>query len=200
VLGSAQGGAADTASALRFYTDFANPSKTTYSWNRGLPLSTNAFVAGDVGIYFGFASEYQEIAARNPNLRFGVAQIPQVEGALSHATYGRMVGLAIPRVALNIQGAADIAQKLVSPEAVALVAQATGLPPVRRDVEFDTAASATGSVFAQAALISRTWLDPNPTATDAIFKTMIESVISGAEEPAASITTAAQALRQLVGR
>ncbi|OGC84717.1 hypothetical protein A3F55_02550 [Candidatus Adlerbacteria bacterium RIFCSPHIGHO2_12_FULL_53_18] len=201
VLGSATGGgSADAPSALRFYTDFANPTKTTYSWNRGLPLSTNAFVAGDVALYFGFVSEFNAIAARNPNLRFSVAQVPQVEGALSSATFGRMTGLAIPRSARNIEGAAIIAEKLVSAETIALVAQATGLPPVRRDVVFDTSANAAAGVFAGAALIARGWLDPEPEATDDIFQAMIESVISGGAEPANAVNTAAQGLRQLVGR
>lgn len=200
-LGATQTGAStDAASALRFYTDFANPTKTTYSWNRGLPLSTNAFTAGDVAVYFGFASEYPTLSARNPNLRFSVAQVPQVEGALALSTYGRMTGLAIPRGAKNIEGAATIAQKLVSAQAVAAIAQATGLPPVRRDVSFDTSGNAAAGVFVQAALISRGWLDPEPRSTDELFKTMIESVISGAAAPAIAVNTAAQALRQLVGR
>lgn len=194
------GGSADAPSALRFYTDFANPTKTTYSWNRSLPLSTNAFTAGDVAVYFGFASEFEALAARNPNLRFSVAQMPQVENSLRYTTFGRMVGLAIPRAARNIEGAADIAQKLVSARAITLVAEATGLPPVRRDVTFDTSANANAAVFAQAALISRGWIDPEPRATDEIFKTMIESVISGAAEPATAVGNAARALRQMVGR
>ena len=200
-LGStSSGGSADSPSALRFYTDFANPTKTTYSWNRSLPLSTNAFAAGDVAIYFGFVSEYQTLAARNPNLRFSVAQVPQVEGALSRTTFGRMTGLAIPRTAQNAEGAAAIAQKLVSQQGITLVAQAMSLPPVRRDVSFDTSADANASTFAQAALLSRGWLDPDPGVTDSIFQTMIESVISGEREPAGAVNDAAATLRQLVGR
>ncbi len=40
-------------SALRFYTEFGNPSKTTYSWNRSLPQSDEAFTVGKLGVYFG---------------------------------------------------------------------------------------------------------------------------------------------------
>ena len=201
VLGAAAvGGSADAPSALRFYTDFANPSKTTYSWNRSLPLSTNAFIAGDAALYLGFVSEFNVIAARNPNLRFSVAQVPQVEGSLTSATFGRLLGLAIPRSAQNIEGAALVAERMVSPEAIAIAAKATGLPPVRRDVTFDTSDNASAGVFAQAALIARAWIDPNPQSTDTIFQTMIESVISGAEEPASAVSNASRELQQLVGR
>ena len=201
VLGAAAvGGSADAPSALRFYTDLAYPSKTTYSWNRSLPLSTNAFIAGDAALYLGFVSEFNVIAARNPNLRFSVAQVPQVEGSLTSATFGRLLGLAIPRSAQNIEGAALVAERMVSPEAIAIAAKATGLPPVRRDVTFDTSDNASAGVFAQAALIARAWIDPNPQSTDTIFQTMIESVISGAEEPASAVSNASRELQQLVGR
>src|SRR6185503_2634177 len=99
-------------SALRFYTEFANPSKTSYSWNKSLPEASKAFEAGDLAVYFGLASEYGDIASLNPNLHFAVAQMPQIEGNPTRVTYAAMTGLAIPRVAKNPQGAAVIAQKL----------------------------------------------------------------------------------------
>ncbi len=187
-------------SALVFYTEFSNPSKTTYSWNRALPLSTNAFIAGDVAAYFGFASELPTITARNPNLRFSVARMPQIEGTSSRSTFGRLVGLAIPRSAANIEGAAAIAEKLVSSQSIELLAQLTGLPPVRRDVSVDTSANAAAAVFQESALIARGWVDPDGKATDSIFQAMIESVISGKSDPATAVSDARQALGRLLER
>jgi ABC-type glycerol-3-phosphate transport system substrate-binding protein len=184
-------------SALRFYTEFTNPSKTTYSWNRTMPLSSTAFIAGDVAVYFGFASEYPTIAARNPNLRFGVAKVPQVEGVSTRATYGRLTGLAIPRTSSNANGAAQIAQKLASAQVVSTLVELTGLPPVRRDVRVDTASDAAMAVFRESALIARGWLDPNSAETDTIFRTMVESVISGRQSTAGAVSEAATALRRL---
>ncbi|MCX6820156.1 MAG: extracellular solute-binding protein [Candidatus Adlerbacteria bacterium] len=188
------------ASALQFYTEFANPSKVTYSWNRSLPNSFDAFVAGDVAVYIGFASDYWAIAARNPNLRFGVATVPQIQGSSAHVTFGQMTGLAIPRTATNVQGALVIAQKLSSQVGVATAAQVTGLPPVRLDVVQDTNANAAVSVFNQSALIARAWLDPNTTATDAIFKTMIESIVSNKALPSAAVEDAMHSLQALIGQ
>ena len=56
--------------ALLFYTDFTNPSKTSYSWNAALPQSFDAFTSGELAAYLGYASEYNSIISRNPNLRF----------------------------------------------------------------------------------------------------------------------------------
>lgn len=189
---------APAAEALRFYTDFANPSKTIYSWNRSLPPSYNAFAAGDVAVYFGFASEYRSISERNPNLRFGVAVLPQLQGASAKITSGTIQGLAVSRGAKNPTGALAVAQKLTSATAAAAVAQALTLPPVRRDVGTDTSASAAASVFVQSALMARSWADPNAAATDGIFKSMIESVSSGRSTPEQAVFDANAAMRQLL--
>jgi multiple sugar transport system substrate-binding protein len=185
-------------SGLRFYTDFANPSKTSYSWNRSLPLAEDAFVAGDAAMYLGFASEYTDIAARNPNLRFGVALLPQINQGGAQLTYGHMVGFAISRSARNIAGALAVAQTLSGKAAVGLVSGAMSLPPVRRDVTVDTTGSATAGVFVQSGLIARGWLDPAPLGSDAVFQTMIESVVSGKSPPATAVSEGAQALSQLL--
>ncbi len=187
-------------SALRFYTEFANPAKTSYSWNRSLPDAPTMFAAGDLGVYFGFASELEALRARNPNLRFGVALLPQIEGNTTRVAYGSITGLAIARTALNVQGALAIAQKLSSKPAVALVAGALSLPPVRRDVAVDTTANAAASVFVQSSLIARGWLDPRPAETNTIFQTMIESVVSGKSTPGTAVSEGAQAMSQLIPR
>ncbi len=179
-------------SALRFYTEFSNPGKTTYSWNRSLPQSDEAFSSGIVAVYFGFASEYKELADRNPNLRFNVATMPQLQGGGNTLTYAKITGLAIPRSARNVQGAAVVAQKFSSAQAAKILATYTGLPSDRRDVPLDTAASAVGEAFVRSALMSRGWVDPDPTQTNVVFKDMIESVVSGRNEPASAVAEASQ--------
>src|SRR3989338_8196202 len=81
--------------AINFYTDFANPVKPDYSWNRALPNSLNMFVSGDLAFYFGFASEISMIRDKNPNLNFDVTFFPQPKGASVPVTFGRMYGLAV---------------------------------------------------------------------------------------------------------
>lgn len=200
VLGARQGDAAagPAESALQFYTEFANPSKTTYSWNKSLPNSIDAFAGGSVAVYFGLASEYQTLLNRNPNLRIGVAVVPQLTGSLAHATFGQMTGVAISRAAQNAQGALTIAERITSQAGVTAIARVFPLPPVRRDVVLDTSGSAAASVFVQSSLIARGWLDPEPSATDPMFQRMIESVISGKSDPAAAVGEAAASLSQLL--
>jgi ABC-type glycerol-3-phosphate transport system substrate-binding protein len=183
--------------ALRFYTGFSNPSQSNYSWNRALPNSLDTFVSGDLGIYFGLASEYPVIARRNPNLAFSVAVVPQTAGAKARVTYGQITGLAIPRGAANTAGAVVIAQKLTDAKAAALFTQGLGLPSARRDLIADTPADTAQSVFADSALIARTWADPDPAASDAAFKSMVESVISGKAQLQDAVHAAAADLSAL---
>ncbi len=184
-------------SALQFYSEFANPGKTTYSWNASLPKSTTAFISGDLGVYFGFASEYTAIAARNPNLHFSVALMPQLQGNVQHLTFGQITGLAISRTATNPNGALVVAQSLSNQRAAAALAVAAFLPPARRDVQLDTSNNATMQVFVQSSLIANSWLDPAPAQTDTIFKTMISSVVSGAQQPAGAVAEGSQSLQLL---
>jgi multiple sugar transport system substrate-binding protein len=179
-------------SALKFYTEFTNPTKTTYSWNHSLPLSRDAFISGDLALYFGFASDYATIESRNPNLHFSVAALPQIEGNSIRSTYGVMTGVAISRAAPNPMGALTIVQKLTDQTGIVAFAQGFKLPPVRRDIVPDTTASAPASVFAESALIARGWLDPDKTSTNALFQNMIESVISGKAQADQAVGEAVQ--------
>jgi len=199
VFGQTPQGAAvnPAASALQFYTEFANPSKTSYSWNRSLPNSAQAFVGGDLAVYFGYASEMGAIAAANPNLHFGVALLPQLSGSSAHLTFGLITGVAVPHGAANPQGALTIAQKMTSQLGIQGVVATFGGASVRRDVGIDTTSSAAAAVFQQSALISRGWFDPSPSATDSIFRTMVPSVTTGAADPGTSVVTASQALQAL---
>jgi multiple sugar transport system substrate-binding protein len=200
VLGTTPDGATTNPaeSALRFYTEFANPAKTSYSWNRSLPSAPDMFTSGDLGVYLGYASEYGALTARNPNLRFSIAPLPQIEGNATRVTYARISGIAIARTATNVQGAVTIAQKLTSAAGVSLIAGALSLPPVRRDVSVDTSANAGAGVLMQSSLISRSWLDLGAVQTDQIFQAMIESVVSGKLPPAGAVGQGAESLRQLL--
>lgn len=165
-------------SALRFYTEFANPAKTVYSWNRALPESRVAFGNGDVGLYVGFAGELPLIRAQNPNLNFGISVIPQIKETSRAVTYGRIYAFSVPRGSLNPVGAAQVAFVLAQSNPSQLLAQAAGIPSPRRDV---LAARADGneSIFRDSAIISHGWLDPDPDRSGVIFRGMIEGATSG---------------------
>ncbi len=125
-------GQTPTENALRFYTDFANPTKSIYTWNRALPESKQAFVSGILSNYIGFASELSSIRQKNANLNFDVALVPQVRSNNSSITFGNMTGLAIPKTSENIRGAMQVAFALTSDIVLQDISTKTGLSPVSR--------------------------------------------------------------------
>lgn len=183
-------------SALRFYTEFANPSKTSYSWSRALPNSRVAFAAGDVGLYAGFASEAPLITRTNPNLNYGVTVMPQTAGERV-ATTARVYGFAVSGRSKNPQGALTVAFLLASREPALLLSEAIGMPTARRD-----GLSETGDerdVARRSVLIARSWIDPEPERTAEVFRSMIENVTSGALRLTEAVQRAEQELGAIIG-
>ena len=181
VLARRDGGAPLSAGelALGFYTEFSNPAKSTYSWNRALPNARDMFSAGDLAVYFGYASELRVLRNANPNLDFDVALLPQAQGAKTKVTFGRLAALGIARGTGNAGGALAAALELSGVGALTTLAAQTALPPVRRDLLSQAPASSYQQISYTSALISRGWLDPDPALTEGYFRIAIENVTSG---------------------
>lgn len=189
---------APTESAVRFYTEFSNPVKSVYSWNRSLPNSKQLFSAGDLAVYFGFASELPNIVRANPNLNFDIAVLPQLRDADTRITYGKMSAFAIPRFSKNPNNAFITATVLTSANASVFYSNASGLPPARRDLLAVEQTNAISSVFYNSAIISKAWLDPDSVQTKMIFKNMVESVTSGRANLSEAVSTASAELNLLL--
>ena len=191
-------GQVPSENVLRFYTDFANPAKSVYTWNRALPEAIDSFASGILSNYIGFASELTSIREKNANLNFDVALVPQVRSSNSSVTYGRMIGLAVAEASANPTGAMQIAFALTGDNVLGKVSDETGLAPVSRALLSERPSDPFKAIFADAALQSNAWLDPNVTETDAIFKTMIESVVSGRDRVSGAVGTAHRELENLL--
>lgn len=184
--------------ALRFYTEFSNPVKSVYSWNRALPEDRQSFIAGDLAIYFGFASELTELRRANPNLNFDVATLPQSRDAGFRRTFGNMSALAVSRNASNPSAAFGVANVFSGNRIVSLYTKFSPLPPVRRDLLAQTPPDAYSTVFYNSALIANAWLDLDREATTRVFKDMVEGVTSGRLRLNNAIRTAEDELENLL--
>ncbi len=165
--------------AFDFYTQFSNPTRSYYSWNRSLIDAQTHFTSGSSAYYLGFASELPVLKNKNPTLNFGISLVPQSRVSGKTITFGRLRAVAISRSSSNPDVALALATKLVSKEAALSLAKILAQPPARRDLLSLRPTDAASSVFYDAALQSRGWLDPDTMMTDAILRTAIESVTSG---------------------
>jgi len=192
---SGAGGLQAATNALRFYTEFADPSKEKYTWNRSLPNSRQAFAAGDAALFIGLYSEAKDIQTTNPNINFSLAPIPQRRDV--HAVGGGYVyALAIPRTAKNRTGATAIAYKLAGDSASELLSERLGLASARRDVLAKRPPK--NELLNSQTVIMRSWVDPATSETDTIFRGMIEDTTSGAFQLSDALQRADRQLQNLL--
>jgi ABC-type glycerol-3-phosphate transport system substrate-binding protein len=177
--GTPPGGTPPGQAVLTFYTQFADPSKVSYTWNGSLQDSQRAFQVGDLALYLGYASEARTLSAANPNLNYGVAPLPEPATATVKTTYGLVYSFMIPKGSRNPSGAYEAAALLTHAPEQVIASRATGLAPATRDVLATPPADPVAAVAYSSALYARGWLSPPPTAVDQVFSSMIGSVVSG---------------------
>jgi multiple sugar transport system substrate-binding protein len=191
-------GISPVAAALNFYTQFADPTRTVYSWNSSVPSARQAFIGGTLAFYIGYASEAPALTAANPNLSFAMAPIPQPQTAAVKADYGLAYAFAVPKAARNASGAFYAAQKLSDPTYLASAAEALSLAPANRTILTPSPSDTNEAVYFPAALIASGWLSPSPTNTDAVFSAMITSIASGHFNAADAVNAADAALNAVL--
>lgn len=180
----------DPKSAIEYFVQFVNPASKNYSWNRGMVGSKSAFLSGSLATYFGFASELNDIKTKNPNLNFDVAPLPQVRSGGIKAGYAKMNAMSIVRTSPNPNAVFQVMMILTDPVNISELSSMLYLPTVRRDLIAQGSNDPYITIFNQAALVSKTWLDADPAKSRDIFGRMIEGITSGAKTTFAAIQDA----------
>lgn len=171
-----QSSAQPFVNATTFYTNFNNVNNTLYSWNVSLPVDTEMFLSEDLAMYFGLASEGNSLAARNPNLSFDIAEVPQAAAATAKRNYGIYYGLAVPKAARNKLGASLVIQTLSSEANAAALANVSGFAPTHRTTLAQGSNDIFGRVAYNAAVSARGWLNPDRDRLDNILRQMFSSI------------------------
>ncbi len=181
--------------ASNFFTQFANPTKTIYSWNRSLPTSQTAFISGDLAFYIGYASELETIKRLNPNLNFDISVVPQSLSSTRKVTYGSMHTLAVPLSSPNLTGAVNVIGSLTSPGAQMVFANQFRIPSVLKELlATSNVSNRYESVFNRSAIMAQGILEPNIAGTDALVKELIDTIVSGQYEISEAIERANEKL------
>jgi ABC-type glycerol-3-phosphate transport system substrate-binding protein len=184
--------------AVNFYTEFSNPAKGSYSWNRSLPYSTGYFLSGDLALYFGFASEIGDLQYKNPNLNFDAAAVPISREGGSDVSYANFNAFAITKASQKINAAFSVISILTGADGAKAFSEGVKLPPARRDLLKTKPVDAYQSVFYNSAIRSRGWLDPLPTETNMVIKDMVESITSGRSRTGEAVAKAGREISSLL--
>jgi len=184
----------DTESALRFYSEFANPNTSAYSWNKSLKEDRQAFLSNDLAIYFAPASEGAGLVLANPNISIGTAAFPQLEGGIP-VVYGDTYVFAVPRDSRSVVGAKTAALAFVNGNVAEIFAYFTNTAPVRRNLLGQKQDDPLKDLAYEEAFIAKGWLSPQPSKVDAAFSAMVDDVVSGRSDAKDAIVKAERSLK-----
>lgn len=170
--------------ALRFYTDFANSGKESYTWNSTLPNSLEMFISGQLAIYFGYSFDLPTIKAQAPKLNFSIAKLPQIEGNpptnINFANYWVEV---VSKKSTHQTEAWDFIQFITKEEQAKSYLEKTQKPTALRSLVAAQRTSDAIGVFADQVLTAKSWYKgKNAQAAEDAMKGMIDAVVSNTDE------------------
>jgi multiple sugar transport system substrate-binding protein len=178
--------------ALIFYTDFASPKKTVYTWNPTMSYSIDAFVEEKTAMMFNYAYQDATIKSKAPKLNYAVAPVPQIEGTIKEVNFANYWAQVVSKTSANQETAWDFLAYLARKENVKNYVDQTKRPASRRDVIEDQLADPVLKVFAKQALTAKSWYQGDSAAIEGIFTNIIESVALGEKDPEDALKTASE--------
>ncbi len=185
--------------ALAFYTKFADPTNTYYTWNDFLGSSLNNFSQGKTAVIFDYGSQKENLKTLNPFLKFRISPMLQpniYETAVNYATYW---GLAVSNQSANPEWAWDLAIYLTTNDSAAdSYITKSGKSPALRTLIQKYINDPEIGVFAKQALSARTWPKIDEKAVDNIFSQMIIAVNNKQLETDMALRQAETAVTDLI--
>lgn len=162
--------------ALRFYADFADPTKDVYTWNADQDNSLEAFIQGKTAFFFGYAYQQDVIKARAPQLNLGITKLPQLPGrdTKNVANYWFWT---VSKKSANTDHAWNFLNFLAKNQQQASIAKVTQRPSPRLDVLSEQLRDDKIGVFASQVLTSKTWyLGRDPKAMEQAFIGLMDRI------------------------
>lgn len=183
--------------ATRFYTDFANPTRTTYTWSASLPNSFEAFATGKTAMMLGYNYHLPLLKARAPKLNFDIATVPQLnpERPVNYANYWMNT---VSRKSRNVDAAWDFVQYIANAQNVTQYLAATGKPAALKSLAAATSEDPYLPMWNMQLLTARSWYrGKDVAAAETAMKELIDTYLRGGfENPNDPVRDAAQKVSQ----
>jgi len=188
-------------SALRFYTDFSNPVKEVYSWNNDLNNSVDAFISGNLAFMFGYAYHLPTIKTRAPKLNFGIAKLPQIEGAVADTNFANYWVNVVSKKSKYTNEAWDFVQYMSKSEQVKPYLASVKKPTALRSLIKDQREDPEMGVFADQVLTAKSWYRGyNSIAAEEALADMIDSSINDETKIPDAMGLAASRIQQTMSQ
>lgn len=187
--------------ALRFYSDFSNPTKESYSWNNGLPNSLEMFLSGNLAIMFSYSYDLATIKAQAPRLNFSVAKFPQIEGSPpTNINFANYWVESVSKKSPYQNEAWNFIQFMTAPEQAKIYLEKTKRPTALRSLVSWQRTDDEIGIFVDQVLTAKSWYrGRNVQAAENAFKEMVEiSVRNAGERLQEIINNAAAKVQQTI--
>lgn len=144
--------------ALNFYTDFADPLKETYSWNKDLPNAGDLFLQGKLAMFIGFARQLNDLKKRSPKLDIKVSALPQIAGAQVAVNVGNYWVETVSKQSKNPEAAWGLIWFLTqAPNVQKILSHTNQASALRALIEEEKQSDQDVAIFAQQAISAKTW-------------------------------------------
>lgn len=168
------------ATAVRFFTQFTDPTKVSYTWNQFAGDAQDIFVAEKLAMYIGYASEMSTLRLRNPKADIEMAYFPQTKGYNTFVTAGQVYGIATLRTSKNLVTSLTAQSQLASAGVSPAIASILGSVPALRAY---AGTSGLPDVIARSMLVARPWYDSFPVESIGLTAAMIADIVNGRAGP-----------------
>jgi len=166
--------------AIRFFTDFANPSKEVYTWNDKMPNSLEAFAQGKLAMFFGYNSQIPYLEAiRSGKLNYSITKMPQIDGRpeVNFASYWMQT---VSKKSKNSNEAWDFIQFMSKAQEAKKYLDKTKRPAALRSLIAEQQEDDSIKIFADQLLTAKSWYrGEDVLAMEKSFKDMITALRSG---------------------
>ncbi len=186
--------------ALRFYTDFANPSQRVYAWNKQMPYSIDAFVDGKTAMMINYSHHIATIKSRAPYLNFRIGPMPQIKDREFDINYANYWAFTVSNKTTPIvsEEAWKFIIYLTNQENAKKYLEKTKRPTSRRDLVDWQKNDLELSVFAKQSLTARNWYQIDNSKIETILAEAIDSVVLGKTNVSKSLDTAVAQINLLM--
>ncbi len=165
------------STALAFYTQFADPSKVSYTWNIKSNFSIDAFTQGRVAMMLGYQYMEPMIRAKAPNLNWDVAAVPQVSDQVNRVNFANYWGEGVSKSSKNQVVAWDFLNFISQKTELDKYYAKHKLVASRKDMLPAQVTDTDIGVFAENALTAKSVYKKDANLFEGVFTKMIDDVI-----------------------
>lgn len=182
------------SSALRFFTQFADPTQKTYTWNQFMGNADDQFVAEKLAMYIGYSGELATLRARNPRAEIDMTGFPQTKEYTTFATGMRMYGIASLKSSKNLPVALSVEAQFAGGEVSPAIASIVGGVPAFRGY---TTTPGLSVVIARGMLVARGWQDSFFNQSSSYTVSMLSDILNNRQSLSDAASTFVSRLQDL---